>query len=510
MYWGDKMLPYLKRESNRTEQYIVRFRGINYDEGYQDGDLAESENLSSEKFPFMTPRRQRTQMRQYTAPSTLHTKDGLLVIDGTSVIYNGTVVGTVTEGKKQTATIGNYIVIFPDKVYYDTANGTLQSMEEHYSAAGLVFTTSTITTTGDDWRFRVGDAVEITGCTKEGNNKTIVVRSVEGKVLTFYDNSFEEATESGIVKLSRNVPDLEYICESNYRLWGVKDNTILGSKYSDPLNFFNYDGLTGDSYYIDVGSDGKFTGCAAYGSHVCFFKENMVHKLYGSKPSNYQILSSQVYGVQEGSERSICTINEQLIYKGVHGVYAYSGGIPERIDKFGARRFSEAAAATDGEKYYISMRNGEGWHLYVYDILKGIWLREDATHAVDLAQYEGSVYFIDADGGLYKIDREATREDVEWSATFCPFHETMDERKGYARFNMRITMAAGAWLAVDIKTDLDEVWKEYYVTHNERARIISVPIIPTRCDSVNVRVRGMGDCTIQAFVREFTVGSDVK
>ena len=506
------MLPYLKKTPNRTEKYIVQFRGINYDEGYRDGDLSECENLSSEKFPYMTPRRQRVKVGQYTAPSTMHTKEGLLVIDGTLVYYNGNVVGAVTAGKKQTATIGNYIVIFPDKVYYDTAKGTFQSMEAMKMTGGLVFTHNTITNAFGWADFRVGDAVEISGSTKAGNNKTIIVRGVEGNVLTFYDNSFEEVNESGttFVTVARKVPDLEYICESNYRLWGVKDNTILGSKYGDPLNFFNYDGLTGDSFFIDVGSDGKFTGCAAYGSHICFFKENMVHKLYGSKPSNYQVLSSQVYGVQEGSERSICTINEQLIYKGVHGVYAYSGGIPERIDTFGAKRFSEAAAATDGEKYYISMRSGEEWNLYVFDMLKGIWLREDATHAVDLAKHEGSVYFIAEDGGLYKIDREAGREDVEWSATFCPFDETMDERKGYARFNMRVDMAAGAWLAVDLKTDQDETWKEYYTTHNERARTISVPIIPTRCDSISVRVRGTGDCTIKAFIREFTVGSDVK
>ena len=431
------------------------------------------------------------------------------MIDGTKVYYKGSQIGTVTEGRKQTATIGNYVVIFPDKVYYDTAKGTFQSMEAHVSASGLVFTDSTITTTGADWPFRIGDAVEITGCSKASNNKTIIVRGVEGKKLTFYDNSFEAGTESGTVKLSRNVPDLEYICESNYRLWGVKGNTILGSKYSDPLNFFNYDGLSGDSYYIDVGSDGPFTGCAAYGSHICFFKENTLHKLYGSKPSNFQVLTSQVYGVQEGSERSICTINETLFYKGVHGVYAYSGGIPERVDKFGPMRFSSAAAATDGEKYYISMKNGDKWGLYVYDVLKGVWLKEDATEAIDLTMHEGIVYFIASDGGLYKITRDGTREGVEWSATFGLFNETMDERKGYNRFNMRIDMAAGAWLAVDIKTDLDDDWKEHYTTHNERARTVSVPIIPTRSDSISIRVRGQGDCTIKAFVREFTVGSDV-
>ena len=70
-------------------------------------------------------------------------------------------------------------------------------------------------------------------------------------------------------------------------------------------------------------------------------------------------------------------------------------------------------------------------------------------------------------------------------------------------------MAAGAWLSVDMKTDRDGAWRQIYTTHNERARTISVPIIPTRCDSVSIRVRGKGDCTIKAFIREFSVGSDV-
>lgn len=502
-------LPYLSASEKRTEKYIVNFRGLNFGDGYSDGELAESENLSGERYPCITPRRARVTVGQYEAPTALHAKDALLVIDGTKVYYDGNEVGTVTEGRKQIATIGNYIVIFPDKAYYDVAKGTFQSMEASYSAAGLVFTDSTITTKGADWPFRVGDAVEITGCATTENNKTPIVRGVDGKVLTFYENTLTEGTESGTVTLERKVPDLDFICESNYRLWGTKGNTIYASKYGDPLNFFVYDGLSGDSYYIDVGSEGEFTGCAPYSSHICFFKENTLHKLYGSKPSNFQIVTSQVHGVQAGCERSICVVNEQLIYKGVHGVYAYSGGIPDLIsENFGTRRYSNAAAACDGERYYISMQGSDGWHLMVYDVLKGIWLREDGTQAVDMAFHEGEVYFLDGGGTLWKVDREAGREDVEWSATFCPFHETMDERKGYSRFNMRVEMAAGAWLSVDMKTDRDLKWREVYTTHDEKARTVSVPIIPTRCDSVSIRVRGKGECTIKAFIREFTVGSD--
>ncbi len=45
---------------------------------------------------------------------------------------------------------------------------------------------------------------------------------------------------------------------------------------------------------------------------------------------------------------------------------------------------------TDGERYYISMRTEKGdWELYVFDTLRAIWLREDATHALDWAYLDG-------------------------------------------------------------------------------------------------------------------------
>ena len=502
------ILPYLQELENPSKKYTVAFRGINYGEGYQDGEMSECENLSTEKYPCISQRAARIKAGQFEKPQTIHAKEGLLVIDGTNVFYNERKVGEVTDGRKQTATIGNYVVIFPDKAYYNVATDTFGSMEETFTASGLVFTHNSITTTGE-FKFRDGDAVDISGCVVSENNKSPVIKSMTNTTLTFKDNTFTATTEVGEVTIKRSVPDLEYICESNYRLWGTKGNTIFSSKFSDPFNFFVFENLSSDSYNIDVGSDGAFTGCFPYSSHICFFKENTLHKLYGTKPSNFQIVTANIYGVQSGCERSMCIVNEQLLYKGVDGVYAYSGGIPELIStKFGTRRYSEAVGTCDGERYYISMkRNGE-WSLFVYDVLKNIWLREDDTQALDMAFYNGYVYFIDALGALYKIDRTAGRADIEWSTTFCSFNETVNEKKGYSKFHLRVDMSAGSWLAVDVKTDQDTQWKEVYKTHNERAKTISIPIIPTRCDNVTVRVRGKGECTIKTFIREFTMGSD--
>ena len=503
-------LPYLQATQEATKKYSVVFRGINLGEGYVDGEFMDSTNISSEMYPCITQRAARIKEGQYNAPSALHAKEGLLLVDDTTVYYNGVPVGIVSAGKKQIATVGNYIVIFPDKVYYDVANNKFAAMEETYTATGLVFTSNSITTTGNDFGFRVGDAVAITGCTTAPeNNKTPVIRSISGKTLTFSDNAFTAATETGSVTIKRKVPDLDYICESNYRLWGTNGNTIFASKYSDPLNFFVHDGLVGDSYNIEVATDGEFTGCIPYSSHLCFFKEHTLHKMYGSKPSNFQLVTGNVYGVQEGCANSMCIVNEQLLYKGVNGIYSYTGGVPELIsEKFAMKRFSEATAACDGERYYVSMKSTDGWHLYVYDVLRNLWIREDDTHALDMAFSNGYIYFTSEDGGLYKIDRDADRGDVEWSVTFCPFNETMNERKGYSKFHLRVDMEAGAWLSVDMKTERDLKWEKIHTSHNERARTVTIPIIPTRCDSVTLKVYGKGKCLIKAFVREFTTGSD--
>ncbi len=506
------LLPYLAEAESASKKYTVAFRGLNYGEGYQDGEMEECTNLSTERYPCISPRAERRERAQFSAPSSMHAKDGIIVVDGTAVYYmdkDGTKeVGTVTEGHKQMATIGNYVVIFPDKAYFNVSTKTFGSLEETYTGSGLKFTHNTITTTGT-FSFRDGDAVTISGCATAENNKSIIIRSLTSNTLTFKDNSFTAATETGEVTIKRKVPDLEFICESNYRLWGTKGNTIFSSKFSDPFNFEVFDGLADDSYNIDVGSDGAFTGCIPYSSHICFFKENTLHKLYGTKPSNFQIVTANVYGVQQGCERSMCIVNEQLLYKGVDGIYSYAGGVPELISsKFGMKRFSEAAATCDGERYYISMKSGDEWSLYVYDVLKNIWIREDNTHACDMAFYDGYVHILDANGVLYKVDRKLGREDVEWSATFCPFNETVNEKKGYSKFHLRLEMGEGSRIMVDVKTDNDTQWKEVYKTHNEKARTISVPIIPTRCDSVSVRLRGKGECTVKTFIREFITRSD--
>lgn len=516
-------LPQLIQGDNSARQSIINFLGLNYGRLTEDGELEDCENLSTDEFPCLSQRKKRVREKQYKSPTTLYSKAGLFIIDGTDVIYNDEKIGTVTAGKKQMATLGKYVVIFPDKKYYDTEEKKFGNMEETYkSGAGQITFAATskddddpvkyatITTTGANFNFRDGDAVEITGCTvNPENNKTLVIRKVKGKVLKFYENSFTAGKETAAITIKRAVPDLEFVCEGNYRLWGCAKNTIYSSKYGDPLNFQVFDGLTSDSYYIDVSSDGKFTGCIPFTSFICFFKEDVVHKIYGTKPSNFQLLTSSVFGVQDGCERSMCVINETLYYLGRNGVYEYTGGVPELISQnFGTKRFTDGCAGSDGDKYYICMSNGPERAIYTYDISKGIWLKEDKVSVIDFADIEGRLYYIDEQGWKYKTADNSSNEVINWSATFCPFTELINERKGYSKLNFRIALGAGAWLKIEIKTD-DSLWNTVYTTHNKTAKTINIPIFPNRCDQFKVRLSGKGECVIKSFVRDFYVGSEV-
>lgn len=510
-------LPYLDNVSSQNQRRIVNFLGLNYGCQTQDGEMSETKNVTTDNFPCITQRKKRVKEGGYISPTSLFAKAGLFVIDGTRVLHNGEYVGDVTEGKKQMETVGNILVIFPDKKYYNAETKVFGDMEIEYKATGLVFGTdseglSTITTTGDDFTFSEGDGITITGCeVAPENNVNIIVRGVSGKVLTFYSNSFTNATETGEVTIKRKVPDLDFICENNYRLWGCKGNTIYASKYSDPLNFNVFDLIVSDSYNIQVGSDGDFTGCISFSSHICFFKEDVLHKLYGSKPSNYQLVTSNVFGVQKGCERTLCIINETLYYLGRNGVYAYTGGVPDLISSaFGTNVLSEGCAESDGEKYYISMKNNSAWGLFTYDVRRNIWLREDDTHALDMANVEGKLYYIASDGGLYSVngDESLSDEEIEWSVTFCTFNEVINERKGYSKLGIRLDLGERSYLDVEVSID-NGLWKSVYTTHNERAKTITVPIHPNRCDNFRVRLSGKGECKIKSLVREFHVGSEV-
>lgn len=505
-------LPQMLYREQKNRREIVEFLGLNLSDNYTDGHLQECRNLSARRYPYLSTRLKRLAVGDYTAPTAMTAWNKLVVVDGTSLIYDGKNVGTVAAGTKQFAVVNTKLVIWPDKKYLDLDTSTLYDLGASAEKAGAVFTTDTVTLSGAGLgaKFSAGDGVTISGCTTQpGNNKDAVIKSVSGDSLTFSANAFTAATEVGTVKIARRIPDLDYICESENRLWGVSnaDKTIYASSLGDPKNFFVYQGISTDSYALAVGSAGNFTGCCKLASSVLFWKENALHKILGSYPAEYALYTSDISGVQEGSYKSMAVINDVLFYKAPDGVYAYSGGTPSLISQaFGAKRFSDAVAGTDGIHYYLSAKSGGKWHLLVYDTQQGIWLEEDNTEAMDFCRYNSYLYLLSADGSMWAVDADTGNEEVTWSATFTPFYETLEGKKVYSSLYIRFEMGKGAWAKAEVRCDNGR-WESAGILRGQGPTLL--PVRPRRCDRYEVRLSGKGSCAVLGMVRRLRVGSEV-
>ena len=452
-------------------------------------------------------------MDGYEGVTALTAWGKLVAVRGTELLFDGEPVGTVTEGEKQFAVVNTKMVIWPDKVYLDMGTKEIKPLAQKVTSTGATFTASTIKPNGIDLttKFAVGDAITISGCTAQAsNNKDAIIRALSADTITVADNSLTAATETAEITIERKIPDLDFICESENRLWGCssKDQTLHASALGDPTNFYVYQGLSTDSYALAVGTEGDFTGCVKLASSVLFWKETKLHKLLGGYPAEYSLYTYDIEGLQSGSHKSMQVINETLYYMGIHGVYAYSGGTPALISaNFGDKEFNSGVAGNDGDSYYLSMMEGEKPHLMIYEIPSGIWVREDGTKATDFTRIGKDLYFL-ADGFVWLADSRENDPNMEWLAQFAPFYETMEGRKSYSRIMLRVELAKGAWLKAETRTD-GGIWKECGTLVGNENDTFAMRIAVNRCDKFEIRLRGKGACTVLSVLREFGVGSDV-
>ena len=317
-------------------------------------------------------------------------------------------------------------------------------------------------------------------------------------------------TVLGSLKINRNCPDLDFVCEYNNRLWGCNNatNEILASKLGDPTNWHYYQATSMDSYAASQGTDGKWTGCGVYSSHLLFFKEECIHKIYGSTPSTFQITTQKANGVREGSDRSIGIIDDMIIYHSKVGWMVYTGDIPELISaKLGEVSYSNAVAGVDGKKYYCSAYNeGSGENdVLVFDTETGFWMPEDNVRVFDFCYYQGLLMYAADTGEIMKIGA-GDETAIEWSADFGEFDEVIEDKKVISKLKMRLTLSEESSLQVYIKIDHGE-WELVKEVNESEERAQVIPIVPRRCDRYSVRLAGVGRCRIESLLRTYRPAS---
>ena len=112
-------MPILENIENTFTQPLL-FQGLNMKELIEDKEISFGINLDSELIPAIAPRKPMSILETRTAPHNFMMVEGKpMYVDSTNLVYNGVVRGRVTAGRKSIVDFNGFLVIFPDKKYYD-------------------------------------------------------------------------------------------------------------------------------------------------------------------------------------------------------------------------------------------------------------------------------------------------------------------------------------------------------------------------------------------------------
>ena len=611
-----------------SRDLVDAFGGYNHNLRIGNGEFYDMKNLTSSYYPVLSPRPKRGESaesyswsNQYHTLSGLVEKDTLCYVDGRFFVFNGDRYdlklspprydenGIVKP--KNLISMGAYVIIMPDKKYFNTANvedyGDIEakikatgavtfelckldgegytdeegnainlaeiaraeapeepqnmdlwidtSSEPHtlkqYSTANeqwVSIATTYIKITFSDYGsesplpFEGGDGVTISGITEtslQDLNNTMVVWAKGDNYIVVTGMLNEVVIQTGGITVIREMPDMDFVIESKNRLWGCKYgiasngewvNEIRASKLGDFKNWNCFAGISTDSYVVSLGTDGQFTGAITHMGYPLFFKENCMHKVYGDTLP-FGVQDTACRGVQKGCNKSLSIVNEVLYYKARTAVCAYDGSLPVEISSaLGEVNYSNAAAGTLGNKYYISMADDKGvYHLFAYDTRKGMWHREDNTHAIDFCYCKGKLYYIEPES--YKVKDFDTGEltdligyhlrtvigsgddiiedNVSWMAETGIIGVDMPDKKYISRIDVRLTLEVGARVFFYIQYDSGGSWEHLFTMTGTNLRTFAIPIKPKRCDHLRLRIEGVGESRIYSICKTVETGSDI-
>lgn len=611
-------MPYLPDVTAIAESpiYTNTFGGYNHHDVIQEGQVYDEKNISSKDYPSLSTRKRRGHcVAHYTTddqpvyamdnPQGILAKASLVTIEGSHVYLAGHIVDNITLSTdenmlpKQIVSMGAYVCIFPDAVYFNsiylsdcgymgadwqqstsltvglcTADGDALAADEYWVSAtppanpengalwvdtsamphvlktwnsitaewvGMASTYVRIDSPGIGQQFNVDDAVFISGIEcPEDYIGTAIEQQVQAlnECMRIYGRGDDYLIIAGIldraitmsegsVTVERRIPKLDYVVEAENRIWGCTYGLVNGETLNeihccalgDFRNWYQYAGISTDSYTASCGTDGPFTGAGVLKGSPVFFKEHCLHRVTGSMPRTYQIQTTMCRGVQAGSWRSVQVVGESLLYKSRTDVMSYDGSLPVAISaNLGEERYYDAVAGAIGDMYYISMRNEQNeWWMFTFDTGKGIWHKEDNLHVMCMATLRDAIYAIAefADQGYHLVALNGAdgamelADNLPWEITFGAYGFDAERQKYLSKYTIRILLTGRTKVSCSIQYDSSGTWEDAgtFSSYEGQVRSLNIPIIPRRCDHCQLRLTGTGEMKLYSIARAYRGGS---
>ena len=570
--------PNLRAPASKRQTLDI-FKGYNHNLRIGDGEFYDMKNLTAEGYPLLMPRGKRGLYATAQAPTGLIAKDALCYTDGRYFVINEHRIDMgLNEEPKQLVSMGAYVIILPDKKYISTIDHSDRgNLEAEFTTAGeTVFTlcteegadyildhpasayapeapadqalwldTSTTPHSLKQWSEASGLWVSIAttyvrirhkgigaafsqydGVSLSGLGDTALA-SLEGAAVIWQKGEDyivitgildEAVTVAAPITVSRKMPLMDFVIESENRLWGCRYgpssdgkvvNEIYASKLGDFKNWNCFMGISTDSYAASLGTDGQFTGAITHLGYPLFFKENYIHKVYGSQPSNFQMQTTACRGVEKGSEKSLALVNETLFYKAPSGIVAYDGSLPREVSRaLGPVSYHSAVAGSLGNCYYVSMAREGQRHLFVYDTARGLWHRQDDLQVDAFCPCRGELYAL-CGNEIWGLKGDGEPEAaVSWMAETGPLGLSLPDMKYVSRLTVRLMLEPGARCSFYAQYEGESAWEPLFSLTGTHLRSFSIPIRPRRCDHMKLRLEGQGVAKLYSLTKTIEEGSE--
>lgn len=566
-------IPTLK-QGNVSRENVTSFGGYHAGARIAEGEFAAMKNCTGDQFPLIATRRKRGVYAAPQKCNGLLAKDSLCWVDGSKFVMNGYETELhLTDSPKQLVSMGAYVIIFPDKKYINTADlSDFGNLEAEFTSAGTVKFTPVdgdgkplipaytqpeepekpengalwldtsgagallqwsagtgmwvsvdttlvrISCPGMGAPFRPGDGVQLTGV-PAGVETSGVIADCGRDYVTVPGLLERETSLDTPVTVGRYLPLMDMVIECGNRLWGCRYglnragavvNEIYASKLGDFRNWNCFQGVSTDSYCVSLGNDGPFTGAVQHLGYPVFFREDCIHKLYGSTPATFRLQTTPCPGVQQGCSRSLARVGQMLYYKSPNGVCAYDGAVPVTVSqKLGVMPCTRASAGALGDKYYICFQEEEATgQLWVYDTARGLWHREDDTRVRFFCTCRDDLFFVNGAGQIISVmGRGRPEEEISWMLETGMLGTLTPDSKTLTRLNLRLELAQQA--KVWVQYDGDDFWKPVATVYGSAGQCFNLPVAVRRCDRLRLRLEGTGFMRLSCITKTMERGSEV-
>lgn len=571
------LLPKLNEIKQKT---IIQneFRGLDTNIFPDKYGFTEMKNLTYEDYPVFSSRKKRGFIKKLTKPNGIFSKNGLVYADGENLYHNGNFIANINDGKKQFVSFSEKLIIFPDKIMVDFNTGEVENLEASFTSIGEVSVCFSDITgkqyenvaisgiqpqgakNGDFWLdtssvphklkvyseyleafsdiettylkissagigslFSQFEGVKIKGLIKNELNGDYVISAADENFIVIPAITDEIFSQNESIEIIRKVPDMDYICVFGGRLWGCSklNNEIYASRLSDPKSFYSFSGLSTDSYALKLSSDGEFTSCGVLDNSVVFFKENSIHRIYGTKPSNFTLSDYIMPGVEEGSEKSVCNINGNLYYKAPLGFYVFDGASSYKISKaIDNLNLKNAIGAELFGNYFVSCEENGKRELFTFSENTSLWYKQDEIDIEYMVSAKNEIYALLKDGWIVSLfgnlslyegeeafEESYLEDDVGFYAVTPDLNYHLAEFTYLTKIAIKARMGKGAILKAAVSYDNEELI-DVLCIQSENEQAVSIPLNLKRARSVRLALYGKGDVKITSLIKYSESGGD--